>query len=149
MRVAVGFDHRGFTIKADVVALIRELGHEVIDLGTNAADPPVDYPDVASAVGDSVRTGKADRGIVVCGSGAGAVIAANKLRGIRCAAATDTYTAHQMVEHDDANVLALGSGITGISLILEIVPAFLEARFDGGERYRRRLDKIEKLESAE
>lgn len=149
MRVAVGFDHRGFSIKEDLVALVRELGHEVIDLGTDAPDPPVDYPDVASAVGESVRTGNADRGIVVCGSGAGAVIAANKLRGIRCAAATDTYTAHQMVEHDDANVLALGSGITGISLVLEIVAAFLNATFDGGERYTRRLDKVAKLEAAD
>ena len=148
MRVAVGFDHRGFLVKADVITVLEGLGHEVIDLGTDAADPPVDYPDVASGVGQAVRSGNAERGIVVCGSGAGAVIAANKLRGIRCAAATDTYTAHQMVEHDDANVLALGSGITGVSLIPEIVEAFVKATFDGGERYRRRLDKVEKLEAS-
>jgi ribose 5-phosphate isomerase B len=145
VRIAVGFDHRGYLIKADVIELLTELGHTVIDRGTDSTDP-VDYPDVASAVGESVRTGDADRGIVVCGSGAGAVIAANKLRGIRCAAATDTYTAHQMVEHDDANVLALGSGITGTSLMREIVQAFVGATFDGGERYQRRLDKVAKLE---
>jgi ribose 5-phosphate isomerase B len=148
VRVAVGFDHRGFLIKPDLVALLTELGHTVIDLGTDSTDP-VDYPDVASAVGERVRSGDAERGIVVCGSGAGAVIAANKLRGIRCASANETYTAHQMVEHDDANVLALGSGIIGIEVVKEIVRAFMDARFDGGERYRRRLEKIEKLEATE
>jgi len=148
VRVAVGFDHRGFLVKQDIVGLLEQLGHTVVDRGTDSTDP-VDYPDIASAVGDSVRTGSADRGIVVCGSGAGAVIAANKLRGIRCAAATDTYTAHQMVEHDDANVLALGSGITGIEVMREIVRAFVGATFDGGERYQRRLDKVEKLEAAD
>jgi ribose 5-phosphate isomerase B len=148
VRVAVGFDHRGFLIKPDLVALLTELGHTVIDLGTDSTDP-VDYPDVASAVGERVRSGDAERGIVVCGSGAGAVIAANKLRGIRCASANETYTAHQMVEHDDANVLALGSGIVGIEVVKEIVRAFMDARFDGGERYRRRLEKIEKLEATE
>jgi ribose 5-phosphate isomerase B len=146
MRVAVGFDHRGYLVKADIVGLLEQLGHTVVDRGTDSTDP-VDYPDVASAVGESVRSGDADRGIVVCGSGAGAVIAANKMRGIRCASASDTYTAHQMVEHDDANVLALGSGIVGIEVIKEIVRAFVAASFDGGERYRRRLDKVEKLES--
>ena len=147
MRVAVGFDHRGFLIKADVIAVLDELGHDVIDRGTHSTDP-VDYPDVARDVGESVRSGDAERGIVVCGSGAGAVIAANKLRGIRCACATETYTAHQMVEHDDANVLALGSGIVGIEVTREIIRAFMGARFDGGKRYRRRLDKIEKLEAS-
>jgi ribose 5-phosphate isomerase B len=146
VRVALGVDHRGFLVKADIVALLTELGHTVVDRGTDSTDT-VDYPDVASAVGESVRSGDAERGIVVCGSGAGAVIAANKLRGIRCAAATDTYTAHQMVEHDDANVLALGSGITGIEVMRELVRAFIGATFDGGERYQRRLDKVEKLEA--
>jgi ribose 5-phosphate isomerase B len=148
VRVAVGFDHRGFLVKGDIVAVLEGLGHTVIDLGTDSTDP-VDYPDVASAVGESVRSGNAERGIVVCGSGAGAVIAANKLRGIRCASANETYTAHQMVEHDDANVLALGSGIVGIDVIKEVVTAFVTATFNGGERYRRRLDKIEKLEAAD
>lgn len=145
MRIAVGFDHRGFLIKSDLIALLEQQGHDVIDLGTSST-APVDYPDVASAVGNSVLSGDADRGIVVCGSGAGAVMAANKLPGIRCASATETYTAHQMVEHDDANVLALGSGIVGIEVLKEIVVAFVAAKFDGGERYRRRLDKMQKIE---
>jgi ribose 5-phosphate isomerase B len=145
VRVALGVDHRGFLIKDELLALLKDAGHDVVDVGTDSADP-VDYPDISSAVCESVRSGDAERGIIVCGSGAGAVIAANKLRGIRCAQAHDTYTAHQCVEHDDANVLALGSGIVGISVIAEIVPAFLGAKFDGGERYQRRLDKVKGLE---
>jgi len=146
VRVAVGVDHRGYLVKTEVLDVLRGAGHEVVDCGTGSTDP-VDYPDIAQAVGEAVRSGAADRGIVVCGSGAGAVIAANKLRGIRCASATETYTAHQMVEHDDANVLALGSGIVGTSVLREIVRAFVGASFDGGERYQRRLDKVERLES--
>jgi ribose 5-phosphate isomerase B len=145
MRVAVGVDHRGFLIKEDLVALLKEGGHDVVDLGTSSTES-VDYPDVSKAVGEAVRNGDADRGVIVCGSGAGAVIAANKLKGIRCALAHDTYTAHQSVEHDDANVLALGSGIVGIEVIREVVKAFLGAQFLGAERYQRRLDKIQKLE---
>jgi RpiB/LacA/LacB family sugar-phosphate isomerase len=145
MRVALGVDHRGFVIKDELLGLLEIGGHEVLDLGTHSSDS-VDYPDIAKAVGDAVRNGSADRGIIVCGSGAGAVIAANKLRGIRCAQAHDTYTAHQSVEHDDANVLALGSGIVGIEVIREVVGAFLAAEFDGGERYRRRIQKVEALE---
>jgi len=144
VRVALGVDHRGFLIKDALLALLK--GHEVVDVGTDSSDP-VDYPDISAAVCEAVLDGKAERGIIVCGSGAGAVIAANKLKGIRCAQATDTYTAHQCVEHDDANVIALGSGITGLSLIAEIVPAFLGAKFDGGERYQRRLDKVRELEN--
>ncbi len=145
MRVAVGVDHRGFVVKRDLIELLEKHGHDVIDLGTDSTDP-VDYPDVASSVADSVLAGDAERGIVVCGSGAGVVMAANKLHGIRCASATETYTAHQMVEHDDANVLALGSGIVGLEVMKEIVVAFVDAKFDGGERYRRRLDKMVELE---
>ncbi|MEX0873390.1 MAG: ribose 5-phosphate isomerase B [Actinomycetota bacterium] len=145
MRVALGVDHRGFAIKDQLLGLLEQGGHEVVDLGTHSTGS-VDYPDIAKAVGDAVRNGDADRGIIVCGSGAGAVIAANKLRGIRCAQAHDTYTAHQSVEHDDANVLALGSGIIGIEVIREVVQTFLAARFDGGERYRRRREKVEALE---
>jgi len=145
VRVALGVDHRGFLIKEELVALLKEDGHDIVDVGTHGSDP-VDYPDVSQAVGESVRNGEAERGIIVCGSGAGAVIAANKLKGIRCAQANETYTAHQCVEHDDANVLALGSGIVGIDVIREVVRAFLGARFAGAERYRRRLDKIQKLE---
>jgi ribose 5-phosphate isomerase B len=146
MRVALGVDHRGFLIKDDLLALLESDGHEVLDLGTHSAES-VDYPDVAKDVCEAVRSGGAERGILVCGSGAGAVIAANKLKGIRCAQAHDTYTAHQSVEHDDANVLALGSGIVGIEVIREVVRAFLAATFDGGERYKRRLDKVRKLEA--
>jgi ribose 5-phosphate isomerase B len=145
VRVALGVDHRGFLVKDELLVLLKEDGHDVVDLGTDS-DNPVDYPDISAAVCESVRSGDAERGIIVCGSGAGAVIAANKLHGIRCAQAHDTYTAHQCVEHDDANVLALGSGIVGMSVIREIVPAFLRARFEGGERYQRRLDKVKKLE---
>jgi RpiB/LacA/LacB family sugar-phosphate isomerase len=145
VRVALGVDHRGFEVKDDLLALLSEDGHDVVDLGTNSTDP-VDYPDISEAVGEAVRSGNADRGIIVCGSGAGAVIAANKLRGIRCTLAHDTYTAHQSVEHDDANVLALGSDIVGIQLIREIVRAFLGAKLLNEERYLRRLGKIEALE---
>jgi ribose 5-phosphate isomerase B len=145
MRVAIGVDHRGFLIKEQLVALLKEGGHQVVDLGTHSTES-VDYPDVSAAVGEAVRRGEADRGVIVCGSGAGAVIAANKLKGIRCALAHDTYTAHQCVEHDDANVLALGSGVVGIDVIREVVTAFLGATFVGAERFQRRLDKIEKLE---
>lgn len=146
MRIAVGVDHRGFAVKEDLVALLKEEGHDVLDQGAHSTDP-VDYPDIARAVCLAVRTGEADRGIIVCGSGAGAAIAANKLRGIRCAQAHDTYTAHQCVEHDDANVLALGSDVIGIELEREIVRAFLGARFRSDvERYRRRLEKVSELE---
>ncbi len=143
--MGLGVDHRGFLIKEHLLALLEEDGHEVVDLGTDSSDS-VDYPDISQAVGEAVRRGRVDRGIIVCGSGAGAVIAANKLKGIRCAQANETYTAHQCVEHDDANVLAVGSGVIGLDVIREVVRAFLGARFDGGDRYRRRLDKIEKLE---
>jgi RpiB/LacA/LacB family sugar-phosphate isomerase len=146
VRVVLGVDHRGFLIKDQLLAILREGGHDVVDVGTNSPDS-VDYPDIAEAVGRKLLAGEAERGIVVCGSGAGAVIAANKLKGVRCAQAHDTYTAHQCVEHDDANMLALGSGIVGIEVIREVVRNFLAAVFDGGERYVRRLEKIEKLEA--
>lgn len=146
VKVAVGVDHRGFLIKNDLVTRLKDAGHDIVDCGTSSEDP-VDYPDIAQAVGEAVRGGRAERGIIVCGSGAGAVIAANKMRGIRCALAHDTYTAHQCVEHDDANVLALGSAVVGIELVREIVTAFMGARFEAGtERYRRRLEKVQALE---
>lgn len=148
MRVAVGVDHRGFLIKEELLALLRDAGHEPLDLGTRSTER-VDYPDVAKDVGEAVRSGEADRGIVVCGSGAGAVIAANKLRGVRAVQAHDTYTAHQSVEHDDANVLCLGSGVIGLEVVREVVRDFLGATFDGGERYRRRLEKVEAIERDE
>lgn len=146
MRVALGVDHRGFLVKDEIVALLTEEGHDIVDVGTHSRES-VDYPDIAQAVGEAVRGGEADRGVVVCGSGAGAVIAANKMRGIRCALAHDTYTAHQCVEHDDANVIALGSGIVGIEVIREVVRAFLRAQLVSEERYLRRLRKVSDLES--
>lgn len=145
MRVALGVDHRGFLIKEHLVELLDKDGHEIVDVGTHSTES-VDYPDISQAVGEAVRDGRAERGIIVCGSGAGAVIAANKLKGIRCAQANETYTAHQCVEHDDANVIALASGVVGVEVVREVVRAFLGARFAGDERYQRRLDKVEKLE---
>lgn len=145
MRVALGVDHRGFLIKEHLVELLDKDGHEIVDVGTHSTES-VDYPDISQAVGEAVRDGRAERGIIVCGSGAGAVIAANKLKGIRCAQANETYTAHQCVEHDDANVIALASGVVGVEVVREVVRAFLGARFAGDERYQRRLDKVERLE---
>jgi ribose 5-phosphate isomerase B len=147
MKVAVAFDHRGTKLRERVLADLAALGHETLDLGEDAPEPPVDYPDKAREVGEAIRAGEAERGILVCGSGAGASIAANKLPGIRAAVCHDTYSAHQGVEHDDMNVLCLGAEIVGAELAGELVRAFLAARFDGGERFRRRLDKIEALEA--
>jgi ribose 5-phosphate isomerase B len=146
VRVAVAFDHRGVKLREAVLAELEELGHDVIDLGVDAPQPRVDYPDVAKKLGEAVVTGAAERGILVCGSGVGASIAACKLPGVRAAICHDAYSAHQGVEHDDMNVLCLGSGIVGPSLACELVSAFLGARFDGGERYVRRLEKIEQFE---
>ena len=146
MRIAVAFDHRGVTLRQRVVEEVQGLGHEPLDLGTHAAEPAVDYPDKAREVGDAIRSGEADRGILVCGSGVGAAIAACKLPGIRAAICHDTYSAHQGVEHDDMNVLCIGSGVIGADLAGELVRAFLGAQFDGGDRYRRRLEKIEAME---
>jgi ribose 5-phosphate isomerase B len=145
MRVAIGADHAGFELKEELKNLIAAAGHSVIDLGTDSTDS-VDYPDYSAAVGRAIVSGRADRGIVVCGSGAGAAIAANKLDGIRCAQAADTYTAHQAVEHDDANVLALAARVTGIAVAEEIVAAYLGASFIRDERFVRRLNKVLELE---
>ena len=145
MRVAIASDHAGFKLKDRLTRVVADAGHAVTDLGTHT-DDPVDYPDYAAAVAKSVVSGKAERGIIVCGSGAGAAIAANKVRGIRCALAHDGYSAHQSVEHDDANTLALGSRVIGEALAGEIVLSFLGAEFSGEERHIRRLQKIEDLE---
>ena len=142
MRVAVAFDHRGVKLREAVLAEIVALGHEVLDLGTDTDAVRIDYPDKAQEVGDAIRAGDAERGVFVCGSGVGASVAASKLPGIRAAICHDTYSAHQGVEHDDMNVLCLGSGVIGQSLAGELVRAFLGARFEGGERYVRRLEKI-------
>lgn len=145
MRIAVGADHAGFELKEALKERIAAAGHSVLDLGTDSTES-VDYPDYAAAVGRAIVAGRADRGIVVCGSGAGAAIAANKLDGIRCAQAADTYTAHQAVEHDDINVLALAARVTGIALAEEIVDAYLGANFITDERFVRRLNKVLELE---
>ena len=145
VRVAIGSDHAGYELKQQLKERLDAAGIEVVDVGTGSTDP-VDYPDYAAAVGRAVLADRAKRGIVVCGSGAGAAIAANKLTGIRAAMATDTYTAHQAVEHDDVNVLALGSRVVGIELSWELVRAFLDARFTGEARHLRRLAKVAALE---
>lgn len=143
--IAVGADHAGYELKDEIARILGRAGYEVLDLGTNGPDS-VDYPDYAAAVGRAVRDRRAWRGVVVCGSGAGACIAANKLRGIRAALAHDTYSAHQAVEHDDANVLCLGARIIGAALAEEIVLAWAGAEFTGEERHRRRLDKVHAIE---
>jgi len=146
MRVAIGADHGGFELKQRLVQVLRDGGHDVLDLGADAIDPADDYPDYARAVGRAVVEGKAERGILVCGSGAGAAIAASKLRGVRASLSHDTYTAHQMVEHDNANVCCLGARVIGPELAAEIVKVFVEARFTGEERHVRRLAKVAAME---
>ncbi len=147
MRVAIASDHAGYELKQELATRLAQAGYSVTDLGTHS-DEAVDYPDYAAAVGRAVVAERADRGVLVCGSGAGAAIAANKLDGIRCAQAHDTYTAHQAVEHDDVNVIALGSRVIGSELAWEVVAAFLEAEFSGAERHRRRLAKVIALEES-
>ncbi len=145
MKVAVAFDHRGVRLRAAVFQALA--GHELVDLGTDAADPPVDYPDKACELGEVIRQGQAERGVLVCGSGVGASVAACKVFGVRASVCHDVYSAHQGVEHDDMNVLCLGSEIVGPSLARELIGAFVGARFNTQEpRYRRRLDKIAKME---
>jgi ribose 5-phosphate isomerase B len=133
-------------LKPRIVAAIRDVGHEVVDLGVDAPEPPVDYPDLAGKLGEAVLSGEAERGVLVCGSGVGASVAANKLAGIRAAICHDVYSAHQGVEHDDMNILCLGSEVVGPELAGDLVQTFLRATFNGGERYRRRLEKIEEME---
>jgi RpiB/LacA/LacB family sugar-phosphate isomerase len=147
LRVAIGTDHAGFNLKEDLAARLRRAGHEVIDVGAYDAEPS-DYPDSASAVARAVASGEADRGIAVCGSGAGASVAAGKISGIRAATVHDVYTAHQAVEHDGLNVLALGARVVGEELAWEITETFLSAEFSGEERHLRRLAKVEELDRA-
>jgi ribose 5-phosphate isomerase B len=145
MRIVFSADHAGYLLKNELAARVAQQDHEVIDLGTHSA-APVDYPDSAQAVASAIIDGQAQRGIIVCGSGAGVSIAANKFPGIRAAVCHDTYTAHQAVEHDDMNVLCLGARVVGAALALDLVTAFLAARFSGEERHQRRLEKIIALE---
>jgi ribose 5-phosphate isomerase B len=146
MRIVVGSDHAGFPLKQEVAACLRADGHEVVDVGTHSTEP-ADYPDSAEAVGNAVREGRAERGVLVCGSGVGASAAANKLPGIRAAVCHDVYSAHQGVEHDDMNVLVLGGRIVGSALALELVKAFVGARFSNEDRHVRRLAKLKALET--
>ena len=148
MRVAVAFDHRGVKLRERLLEELAALGHETVDLGTDKAEPRIDYPDKAREVAEAIRGGEAERALFVCGSGVGAAVAACKIAGVRAAICHDVYSAHQGVEHDDMNVLCLGSEVVGPSLSADLVRAFLAARFDGGDRYVERLRKIEALERA-
>jgi len=145
MRIAIGADHAGFELKQIVGTYLRHRGHDVIDIGTSS-DEPVDYPDYAEAVSKVLLEGRADRGVLVCGSGVGASVAANKIPGIRAGVCHDTYSARQGVEHDNMNILVFGARVIGIELAKELVDTFLAARFTGEERHQRRLAKIEALE---
>ncbi|HEU5214145.1 MAG TPA: RpiB/LacA/LacB family sugar-phosphate isomerase [Gaiellaceae bacterium] len=146
MNVAVAFDHRGVHLRDGILETLQEAGHEVVDLGTDTDAVRIDYPDKAAELGAAIRDGKAERGVLVCGSGVGASVAACKISGIRAAICHDVYSAHQGVEHDDMNVLCLGSEVIGPSLAADLVRTFLAARFDGGERYVARLEKVRRME---
>ena len=151
MKIAVGFDHAGFPLKQTVLETVRAAGHEPIDMGTNSAES-VDFPDFAEKVGRAIQNGEAERGIIVCGSGVGACIAANKMKGIYASICHDTYSAAQGVMHDDMNVLCLGGRVVGVELAIVLIQAFLGAEYqgnkDGGERLARRVGKIHRLEEA-
>jgi ribose 5-phosphate isomerase B len=149
MRIAVGADHAGVPLNERVISELRASGHDIVDFGTHDSTQPDDYPDYALSVGRAVQSGQAEIGILVCGSGAGVSVAANKLRGVRAVMCSDTYTAHQSREHDDCNVLCLGARVTGTELAMELVRAFVHARFTNEERHRRRLQKIKAIEEAE
>jgi RpiB/LacA/LacB family sugar-phosphate isomerase len=146
MNIAVASDHAGFLLKEDLKSYLNEEGLAVLDLGTHNQEPH-DYPDVACAVGEAIQQGKVERAVLVCGSGVGACVAANKMRGVRAGLCHDTYSAHQGVEHDDMNVLCLGARVIGVELARELVRAFIAARFSGEERHRRRLAKVVAMET--
>jgi ribose 5-phosphate isomerase B len=146
MKVAVAFDHRGVKLRERLLEELEALGHDAVDLGTDTDAVQIDYPDKAREIGAAILDGAAERGVLVCGSGVGASVAACKLSGIRAAICHDVYSAHQGVEHDDMNVLCLGSEVVGAELAADLVRAFLQARFDGGERYVKRLEKVEAME---
>ena len=147
MRVAIGADHAGFPLKQELASYLKKLGQEVRDLGTHNPDPRDDYPDYAQSVAEEIVKGQAERGVLICGSGVGASVAANKIPGIRAGLCHDTYSAHQGVEHDDMNVLVLGSRVIGTALAHELVHAYLNARFKDEERHRRRLEKVKAIEA--
>ena len=145
MRIVVGADHAGFDLKQLLAAYLRHRGHEVVDVGTDS-DDPVDYPDYAAALSQAILDGRAERGVLICGSGVGSSVAANKIPGIRAGLCHNTYSARQGVEHDDMNVLVLGARVIGTEVARELVDSFLEAKFNGEERHRRRVEKIKGLE---
>ena len=147
MKFAVGADHAGYVAKEPTKALLESLGHEVVDVGAHDIDPLDDYPDIAKVLAETVASGKADRGIMLCGSGVGASVAANKVKGVRASVCHDTYSAHQGVEHDDMNVLCMGARIIGEELVREIAQSFASAKFSGEERHQRRLDKVLTMEA--
>ena len=146
MNVAVAFDHRGVHLRDCILETLRNGGHTAVDLGTDSDAVRIDYPDKAAELGAAILAGEAERGVLVCGSGVGAAVAACKIAGIRAAICHDAYSAHQGVEHDDMNVLCLGSEVVGPSLAADLVRTFLAARFDGGERYVARLEKVRRME---
>ena len=146
MKIAIGSDHGGYPLNETIIADLEKAGHTVLDFGTHDGSKPDDYPDYARKVGDAVQKGEGDRGIIVCGSGAGAAIAANKVHGVRACLCHDTYSAHQAVEHDNMNVLCLGARIIGVELARELVKAFIGAAFSGEERHLRRLAKVDDME---
>ena len=147
MRIAIGADHAGYPLNERVIEELRQSGHELVDFGTHDGSVPDDYPDYAKQIGNAIQNGDAEIGLLICGSGVGAAVAANKLNGIRAALCGDTYSAHQSREHDDCNVLCLGSRVVGVELALDIVRAFVAARFTGEERHLRRLAKVQALET--
>ena len=146
MNVAVAFDHRGVHLRDEILETLRESGHEIVDLGTDTDAVRIDYPEKSAELGAAIKEGRAERGVLVCGSGVGAAVAACKIAGIRAAICHDVYSAHQGVEHDDMNVLCLGSEVVGPSLARELVVAFLNATFNGGDRYVARLQKVAEME---
>src|SRR5512146_72169 len=146
MRIAVGADHAGTPLNETAIVELRKVGHEVVDLGTHDPSKPDDYPDYAAAVAKEVASGRCERGLLICGSGVGVAVAANKVPGIRAGMCHDIYSAHQGVEHDDMNVLCLGARVIGPELMVDLVRAFVNARFTGEERHRRRLAKVAALE---
>jgi ribose 5-phosphate isomerase B len=149
MRIAIGADHGGFPLNERVISELSKAGHELVDFGTHDGSKPDDYPDYAQAVGQAIQLGDAEIGILICGSGVGAAVAANKMHGVRAALCADTYSAHQSREHDDCNLLCLGARVIGPELALEIVRAFVAARFTGEDRHRRRLEKVAQIEKTD
>ncbi len=147
MRVAVGMDHGGYPLKEFILEELRKEGHDVVDVGAFNLDPSDDYPDFSRAVGEAILSGQAERGVLVCGSGVGAAVAANKMKGIRASVCHDHYSAHQGVEHDNMNVLCLGARIIGSEMAADLIRAFLAAKFSGEPRHQRRLKKVEEIEA--